>query len=95
MFWMRRYKPPMLQAPQELPAKPPRPLAELEEKLSTLQPGQVIGHRIQDKTDWTGKRDLTIVVYCGQMDPRRFQDIQDILSGKKTGHRRRGVEATA
>jgi hypothetical protein len=79
---------------EEPAPEPPRLLAELEEKIRELQPGQVIGYRIQDKTDWTGKGDLTIVVYCGQMEPRRFQDIQDIFSGKKTGHfrPRQGVE---
>jgi len=73
----------------------PRLLAELEEKITAMHPGEVIGHRIPDTIDWTGKGDLTIIVYCGRMDPKKLRDVQDVFSGVSTGRRRPGKGAGA
>lgn len=72
--------------------KTPQYLKDIKAKVEALNPGDTAMMRQQgDKPS----DDLTLIISRGMLDPRKAQDIQDILMGKSTAHRKPGRTAKA
>ena len=68
----------------------PQYLKDIKAKVETMKAGDTAMMRQQgDKPS----DDLTLIISRGMLDPRKAQDIQDILAGKSTAHRRPGKTA--
>lgn len=58
--------------------------------LTMMAPGTVKTFRLFNDTDRT--KDRTFVVYAGQLDSRKLRDVELILAGTHTAHRRPSAE---
>jgi hypothetical protein len=56
----------------------------------TMAPGTVKTFRLFNDTDRT--KDRTLVVYAGQLDSRKLRDVERVIAGTHTAHRRPSVE---
>ena len=69
--------------------KKPELNSEIKTVNLTMDPGTVKTFRLFNDSDRT--KDRTLVVYAGQLDSRKLRDVELILAGTHTAHRRPGL----
>ena len=71
--------------------KVPKPVAP-DPPYPGMVPGTVKTFRLFNDEDRS--KDRTLVVYAGQLDARKLCDVERVIAGTHTAHRRPSVEAT-